>query len=286
MLGIVGGTGLYELEGLSDVEAVKVDTPFGKPSDDILVGELSVNGPAKKVAFLPRHGRHHCLLPSEVNYRANIWALKSVGVRQLVSVSAVGSLEENIRPGDLAVPSQYSDFTKGRRQGTFFGNGVVAHISTATPCCPALTRSIEAVARDFDVSLHTGLTYACVEGPRLGTRSESFFLKSTGSHLVGMTNVPEVFLAREAQVCYATIAVVTDYDCWREDPDDHASVEKVMALYRDNIATVKQILTRLILSEDRSLMGCACRKALEGAVLTPEAHISDEGKALLAVLSL
>jgi 5'-methylthioadenosine phosphorylase len=203
MLGIIGGTGLYKIDGLSKISTRTVHTPFGSPSADTVIGELD----GQRIAFLPRHGLHHQILPSEINFRANIWALKSVGVRKIISVSAVGSLRKEIRPGDLAILAQYFDWTHGTRIGTFFGDGLVAHVSTARPACPALMTRIAQTAAKNGMQIHMGKTYGCVQGPRLGTMAESHFLRSAGCDLVGMTNIPEAFLAREAQLCYSTIAI-------------------------------------------------------------------------------
>ncbi len=279
MIGIIGGTGLYSMEGLTQLEEKKIQTPFGQPSAPLVLGKYE----SEKVAFLPRHGIHHELLPSEINYLANIWALKSVGVERVLSVSAVGSLTEEIRPGDLAVPSQYLDFTKGKRVHTFFGDGLVAHISTAEPTCLSLSRKIKSIAESLDVQVHIGKTYACVEGPRLGNKAESHFFRKSECHLVGMTNVPEVYLAREAGLCYCTISVVTDYDCWLEDPAQHASTEQIISRYKLNLQKVQKILKQIITSPQES-QTCQCRQALEGAVLTPESCLSVEKKSLLKFL--
>ena len=284
MIGIVGGTGLYALRGLEVLRTETPDTPFGPASAPVTIGELDGHA----VAFLPRHGAGHALLPSEIPYRANIWALKAVGVTRVVGVSAVGSLREEIRPGDLALPSQYLDWTRGRRAGTFFGEGVVAHVSTAEPTCPALAGALVAAADAEGAGpraapLHAGVTYACVEGPRLGTRAESFFLRGAGCDLVGMTNVPEVFLAREAQLCYGTVCVVTDYDCWQDDPAEHVSAEKIFPLYRANLGRVRGILGRLVRAED-AVGACACRTSLAGALLTPDAAIPAEKREYVAFL--
>ncbi len=279
MLGIIGGTGLYKIDGISNVSSQSVDTPFGAPSSEITVGEIS----GRKVAFLPRHGAHHQILPSDINFRANIWALKSVGVRQIISVSAIGSLREEIRPGDLALPNQYLDWTKGKRTGTFFGEGLVAHVSTAHPACVALSQKIKRNAEALNTSIHAEKTYACVEGPRLGTRAESLFLRQNGCDLVGMTNVPEVFLAREAQLCYCTIAVATDYDCWLDDPSQHATVDKVIELYHKNIGRV-QTLIKQIISDGSSSAPCDCRSSLKYALLTEEGSLSEVQKHTLAFL--
>ena len=198
MIGIIGGTGLYQMDELQVTEVREVTTPFGSPSSPIVLGMLQ----GRNVAFLARHGLHHDLLPSEINYRGNIWALKSLGVRTIVGVSAVGSLREEIRPGDLALSSQYLDFTKGLRASTFFGRGLIAHVSTANPTCSATAALIARAARALELTIHEDKTHACIEGPRFGTRAESHLLRSSGADLVGMTNVPEVFLACEAQLGY------------------------------------------------------------------------------------
>lgn len=279
MYGIIGGTGLYRIEGLEVVESREVETPFGKPSSPVLIGKLG----AREVAFLPRHGARHEILPSEINFRANIWALKAVGVRRVLSVSAVGSLAPEIEPGSLVVPNQYFDFTKGRRAGTFFGEGVVAHISSAEPTCPSLTSHSFEMAQKLGHPIHRHKTYACVEGPRLGTRAESHFLRGAQCHIVGMTNVPEAFLAREAQLCYCTIAVVTDYDCWLDDPTQHATVDKVIALYKENLGRVQAIL-REVLGQEKGRSECQCRTALQHAVLTPHETLSKEQQRVVAFL--
>lgn len=279
MLGIIGGTGLYKIDGIQNVTTKNVETPFGAPSAEITLGEIS----GKRLAFLPRHGASHQILPSEINFRANIWALKSVGVRKVISVSAVGSLKEEIHPGELALPSQYLDWTRGKRAGTFFGEGIVAHVSTAHPTCPALTGKIKYHAELLRISAHVGKTYACVEGPRLGTRAESLFLRQIGCDLVGMTNIPEVFLAREAQLCYCTIAVATDYDCWLDDPSQHASVDKVTELYQKNINRVQDLIQQVAIDEGTQT-SCECHMSLKYAVLTKEDVMSEEQRRKLAFL--
>lgn len=279
MIGIIGGTGLYQIEGLEVLDSRNVETPFGSPSAPVLLGRFG----SERVAFLPRHGAQHQILPSEINFRANIWALKSVGVRRIFSVSAVGSLAQGIEPGGLVVPNQYFDFTKGRRVATFFGDGLVAHVSTAEPSCPTLAGRVLAAAKRLDHPVHQEKTYACVEGPRLGSRAESFFLRGAQCHVVGMTNVPEAFLAREAQLCYCTIAVVTDYDCWLDDPTQHATVDKVIALYKKNLGRVQAILKE-VLNQHAGNDTCECRNALQYAVLTPENALSDEKRKLLEFL--
>ena len=280
MLGIIGGTGLYRMEGLEVTESREVPTPFGAPSGPVLLGRLA----GREVAFLARHGLKHDLLPGEINFRANIWALKHLGVRTLIGVSAVGSLREEIRPGDLALPSQYLDFTKGVRASSFFGGGLVAHVSTAHPTCAATEKLIARVAEFLGQPLHRGKTYACVEGPRLGTRAESFWLRGAGADLVGMTNVPEAFLALEAQLGYCTIALATDYDCWLEDASQHVSAEQVMGLFRSNLERVQQLIARAVeeYEEDESR---PCRHALRAAVVTPREQMTAAQRELLDFLA-
>lgn len=280
MLGIIGGTGLYKMEGLQVTETREVETPFGKPSAPLVLGKLET----QPVAFLPRHGNHHELLPSEIGFRANIWALKAVGVRRVISVSAVGSLVQEIAPGDLAIPNQYFDWTKGKRAASFFGEGLSAHISTAEPVCPRLAAGMFRAAQRADVKTHTGMTYACVEGPRLGTRAESFFLRGAGCHLVGMTNIPEAFLAREAQLCYCTVAIATDYDCWMDDPAQHVSTEKVLELYAKTLGHVKTALRNFLREPGTDGTACRCREALKGALITDESGIPRKQAEILAFL--
>jgi 5'-methylthioadenosine phosphorylase len=279
MIGIIGGTGLYRMEALQVTQTREVSTPFGPPSSPIVLGVLQ----GRDVAFLARHGLHHDLLPGEINFRANIWALKSVGVRTVIGVSAVGSLREEIRPGDLSLPSQYLDFTKGQRAATFFGRGMVAHISTAQPVCAATAGLIARVARSLGTKVHENKTYACVEGPRLGTRAESFFLRGAGADLVGMTNVPEAFLAAEAQLGYCTISLATDYDCWLDDASQHVSADQVIALFHKNLGRVQQLICGAVAEyvEDESR---PCRHALRTAIVTPREQMTDEQREIVDFL--
>ena len=279
MIGIIGGTGLYRMEALQVTQTREVSTPFGPPSSPIVLGVLQ----GRDVAFLARHGLHHDLLPGDINFRANIWALKSVGVRTVIGVSAVGSLREEIRPGDLSLPSQYLDFTKGQRAATFFGRGMVAHISTAQPVCAATAGLIARVARTLGTKVHENKTYACVEGPRLGTRAESFFLRGAGADLVGMTNVPEAFLAAEAQLGYCTISLATDYDCWLEDASQHVSADQVIALFHKNLGRVQQLICGTVAEyvEDESR---PCRHALRTAIVTPREQMTDEQRGIVDFL--
>jgi 5'-methylthioadenosine phosphorylase len=280
MIGIIGGTGLYQMDELQVTDVREVTTPFGLPSAPIVLGMLQ----GHTVAFLARHGLHHDLLPSEINYRGNIWALKSLGIRTIVGVSAVGSLREEIRPGDLALPSQYLDFTKGLRASTFFGRGVVAHVSTAHPTCKATAALIARTAETLQLRLHEQKTYACVEGPRFGTRAESFFLRNSGADLVGMTNVPEAFLACEAQLGYCTITVATDYDCWLDDAGHHVSLEQVSKLFRSNLERVQQLLAHVVRDylDDETR---ACRHTLKGGIITAPERMSPEQQAMVSFLS-
>lgn len=281
MLAIIGGTGIYNLDGLKVIDEHHTKTPFGEPSAAIIRGTYQ----NKDILFLPRHGSHHELLPSEVNYRANIWALKSLGVKQIIGLSAVGSLQQEIKPGDLAIADQYIDFIKGQREKTFFGNGLVAHISTAEPTCIALADAIAKAAETQEINVHRNKTYACVDGPRLGTKAESLFYKSVAHcDLVGMTNVPEVFLAREAQICYCTIGIATDYDCWQDDPKEHVTVEQVISRYGNSLAKAKKVLAAYI-QNDSAKCTSQCNHALQAAVLTPQANMSEKNKALFTVLS-
>jgi 5'-methylthioadenosine phosphorylase len=279
MIGIIGGTGLYRMEGLEVTRSADIDTPFGPPSGPVMLGRLA----GREIAFLARHGLRHDLLPSEINFRANIWALKAAGVRTIIGVSAVGSLREEIRPGDLALPSQYLDFTKGLRAASFFGKGLVAHVSTAHPTCAHTASLIARAAESIGQPIHVGKTYACVEGPRLGTRAESFWLRGAGADLVGMTNVPEAFLALEAQVGYCVITVATDYDCWLEDTSQHVSAEQVMGQFKESLGRVQKVIARVVAehAEDESR---PCRQALKSALITPREQMTAEQRKVLDFL--
>jgi 5'-methylthioadenosine phosphorylase len=279
MLAIVGGTGLYELPGLEITHRIHATTPFGAPSGEILRGRIGSN----ELLFLARHGAGHQLLPHEVNYRANIFALKQAGATMLLGFSAVGSLALELKPGDLAMPEQYFDWTRGVRQRTFFGEGVAAHVSTARPVSTVMVDAVQTAAARCGLKIHRGLTYACVEGPRLGTQAESNFLRHAGCHLVGMTNVPEVFLAREAQIAYATVGLITDYDCWLEDPAQHVSVSSIFELYGATLKKAAEVLDAL-LSQPLPSPEAESRSALSTAMLTPDAALTPEQKEWLAVL--
>lgn len=280
MLAIIGGSGLYQLDGLVVTQKHSVTTPFGEPSAAIIEGHYQ----DQRVLFLARHGEGHKFLPHEVNYRANIYALKSLGARRVLGFSAAGSLRQEIRPGELALTAQYFDHTRGKRPYSFFGDGVCAHIATAYPTCPALGADITDAAARINLHLHTNKTYACVEGPRLGTRAESFFLRDSAQcDLVGMTNVPEVFLAREAQMAYCSLCLVTDFDCWMDDPAEHVSVDKFFATYQGTLAKAQLVLTELLQGDFRSTPN-EVRGALTGALLTPDETLSSEQQHWLSVL--
>jgi 5'-methylthioadenosine phosphorylase len=260
-LAVIGGSGVYSIEQLKNVKEVAVKTPFGTPSDRIITGILE-NVP---VAFLPRHGRGHKLNPSEVNYRANIYALKLLGVEQIISVSACGSLKEELRPRDMVFPDQIFDRTKGTRASTFFEKGMVAHVGIATAYCAELSNRLQSAAHNLGFNTHKGGTYVCMEGPQFSTKAESNVYRSLGFSVIGMTNLPEAKLAREAEICYAAVALVTDYDVWKED--EEVNVEKVIANLVANTANVKKLLTSVApnLARERT---CECASALKFAILT------------------
>ncbi len=236
-IGVIGGSGLYAMEGLEDVREQRVDTPFGEPSDAYILGRLG----EVELVFLPRHGRGHVYNPSEVNYRANIYGMKTLGVSWIISVSAVGSLEESIPPGDIVMIDQFIDRTKGVRASSFFEGGIVAHLAFGDPVCGALRGYLLEAAREVGASVHDGGTYVCMEGPHFSTRAESELYRSWGASVIGMTNLTEAKLAREAEISYATVAMSTDYDCWYEGHDD-VTVEQVVATMQANVAVAKRII--------------------------------------------
>ncbi|MFT5586291.1 MAG: 5'-methylthioadenosine phosphorylase [Cognaticolwellia sp.] len=240
-IGVMGGSGLYEIEGLTDIQEVRIDTPFGPPSDAFITGKL---GDAELV-FLPRHGRGHVLNPSEVPYRANIWGMKRLGVDWIVSVSAVGSLQEEIVPGHMVLIDQFIDRTKGVRPVTFFEQGVVGHVGFGDPICETLRRYLLQAANDSSATVHDKGTYVCMEGPQFSTRAESNLYRSWGAKVIGMTNLTEAKLAREAEISYATLAMSTDYDCWYEGHDD-VTVEAVVKVIQANVATARDIIRRVV----------------------------------------
>ncbi|MCH9039600.1 MAG: S-methyl-5'-thioadenosine phosphorylase [Chloroflexi bacterium] len=273
----IGGSGLYNMDGLPDRDEIEISTPFGPPSDRIVTGTLNGVG----IAFLPRHGKGHRLSPTELPARANIYALKTLGVERIISISAVGSLKESVRPLDLLVPDQLIDRTRSRKD-TFFGNGIVAHVGFAEPFCPALSEVLAQSARDQKASVHSGGTYVVMEGPQFSTRAESQLYRSWGASVVGMTALPEAKLAREAEICYATLALVTDYDVWRQS-EEQVSVELVIANLVQNTETSRKIIVDVVTKLPRK-RDCACESALKDAIITDRDHIPQEAKERLAPL--
>ncbi|PKN16479.1 MAG: S-methyl-5'-thioadenosine phosphorylase [Deltaproteobacteria bacterium HGW-Deltaproteobacteria-23] len=278
IIGVIGGSGLYEMEGLADVREEVVSTPFGEPSDAYITGSL--NG--VKLVFLPRHGRGHRYLPSEVNYRANIYGMKKLGVEQIISVSAVGSLKEEIAPGHIIIPDQFIDRTKGVRKDTFFGNGVVAHAGFADPVCADLSDTLENAAKSVGATVHRGGTYICMEGPAFSTRAESFMYRGLDASVIGMTNLTEAKLAREAEICYGIIALSTDYDCWHSTHED-VTVEAIIAIIHQNVAMAKNIIRQAV-SNIASARACPCVTAMQFAVITDKKAIPEKTKADLDIL--
>jgi 5'-methylthioadenosine phosphorylase len=265
-IGIIGGSGLYQMDALQDVEEVSVDTPFGSPSDSLIVGTLE----GVRVAFLARHGRHHHLSPSELPFRANIYAMKSLGVQYIISASAVGSLQEDVKPLDMVVPSQFIDRTT-ERISTFFRDGIVAHVGFADPVCPNLAQVLaDAVASCHleNVKLHRGGTYLCIEGPTFSTKAESHLYRSWGATVVGMTNLPEARLAREAEIAYATLALATDYDCWHPEHDS-VSVEMVVGNLKRNATNAQKVILETVRRLSEHPPESAAHTALQYAILTP-----------------
>jgi 5'-methylthioadenosine phosphorylase len=280
-IGVIGGSGLYRMEGMTDIEEVNVSTPFGSPSDLITIGKVS----GVEMAFLPRHGRGHRLNPTEVPARANIWALKSLGVEWVISVSAVGSLREDIAPRDLVIPDQLFDRTKSR-VNSFFEGGLVVHCPFAEPFCPTLSDLLYTSASQLgDVNVHKGGTYVCMEGPLFSTKAESNIYRKLGMDIIGMTALPEAKLAREAELCYATIACATDYDCWHES-EESVTVELVMGNLGANIASAQRILRDVAhkIPSDRAQLGCTCAQALSTAITTDRSSIPIEVKQKYSLL--
>ena len=277
VIGLIGGSGLYEMDGFKTERAVTVRTPFGAPSGPLTLGSLH----GMDVAFLARHGIGHRWSPSQINYRANIHAMKQLGVERILSVSAVGSMKEAIHPGDLVVPDQFYDHTKGRRS-TFFEDGIVAHVAFADPVCPVLTASLDAACRRLGLTVHRGGTYLCMEGPQFSSRAESLIYRQWGVDVIGMTNATEAKLAREAEICYATLALVTDYDCWHQE-EASVTVEAVVKILRENVAKAKRVLGATIpaLPQDRA---CGCGEALRHAMITAPTAVSARAKTRVKAL--
>ena len=273
-IGVIGGSGLYQMPELAGVREVKIKTPFGKTSDPLIRGRLG----RVELIFLPRHGKGHRWLPTEINFRANIFALKKLGVERIISVSAVGSLREEIAPGHLVVPDQFIDRTT-QRPSTFFGRGVVAHVSLANPFCNELSNVLVAAARQEGAEVHAGGTYLCMEGPQFSTRAESHLYRAWGAHVIGMTNLQEAKLAREAEICFGTLALATDYDCWNDQAGD-VEIEHVLTVLKQNVALAQRTIARAAaeLSKPRS---CGCVSALKYAIITERARIPKKIRAEL-----
>ena len=275
LVGIIGGSGLYEMDGLEVLREERIQTPFGEPSDRYLVGRLE----GRPVAFLARHGRRHSLMPSELNFRANIYGFKALGAEWVLSASAVGSMKQEVKPLDILIPDQFFDRTNGR-VGTFFGNGLIAHVSMADPTCHVLGDILYLAGRQVRATMHKRGTYLCIEGPQFSTRAESRIYRNWGVDVIGMTNLQEAKLAREAEICYATMALVTDYDVWHETEED-VNVESVVAILRQNAATARAILRAAVtrIPGDRT---CACAHALRDAIITARESIPEKVKRDLA----
>ena len=270
-IGVIGGSGLYEMEGLSDVKSVSMDTPWGSPSSSLVTGTLG----GTRMVFLPRHGTGHTISPSEINFRANIYAMKAMGVEWVISVSAVGSLKEEIEPGHIVIPDQFIDNTKGR-PSTFFEGGLVAHVSMADPVCSVLSDCLREASLGCGGTVHSGGTYICIEGPQFSTRAESHIYRKWGAGVIGMTAMPEAKLAREAEICYSVIALCTDYDCWKEDHDD-VKVSDIIEIMNKNVDAAKKILAAVVdsIPEKRE---CPCADALGYSIITSPEHVTEETK--------
>ena len=266
-IGVIGGSGVYEIEGIKNLREERVKTPFGNPSDALTLGTLE----GVDVAFLPRHGRGHTILPSELNSRANIWALKSLGVEQIISVSACGSLKEELPPRHFVIPDQLFDRTKSRPGPTFYGEGIVGHTTFARPYCSELASRVFAAGKSMPLPIHLGGTFVIIEGPNFSTQAESHVWRGQGFSIIGMTNLPEARLAREAEICYITVALVTDYDVWKED--EEVSVEKVIATIHDNVANVKALIKKSLPKLARART-CECATAARFAVMTHPKYLN------------
>lgn len=274
-MGIIGGSGIYELDGIEIVKEHSIETPFGLPSDNII--EASLDG--TKFFFLPRHGKQHHLLPHEVNYQANIFALKKIGVKILMSVSAVGSLREDLSPRMIFFPDQFIDWTKGKRERSFFGNGLVGHVSVANPVDQGLQKILYNASEKVGVPSAKGGSYLCIEGPQFSSKAESKIYRSFGASVIGMTNVPEAYLAKEAGMAYATMAMITDYDCWKEE---HCSVDEIMKVMKDNNQSAQKIIKEVFNYFSTNEFHIETEN--EVGVMTPDSKLSDKARSVLEVL--
>ncbi len=279
-IGVIGGSGLYQMRELTSVEQRTVETPFGGPSDDFTIGTLS----GQRVAFLPRHGRGHTLLPSEIPFRANVYAMKMLGVERIISISAVGSLREELKPLDIVIPDQFFDRTRGRIS-TFFGGGVAAHVAFADPVCEDLADTIEETARAEaqGIDVHRGGAYVCMEGPAFSTKAESELYRSWNMSVIGMTNLQEAKLAREAEICYTTVAMVTDYDCWHPDHDS-VSIEMVIECLSKNSANAQRLVAAVVTRLAGTARTCKCPHSLRHAIITARDKITPEAKLRLKAI--
>lgn len=269
MIGIIGGSGLYKMEGLKIIKEEKVKTPFGEPSDSFIIGELE----GKDVVFLPRHGKHHTILPSEINFKANIYGFKLLGVKRIISVSAVGSLKEELGISNVVLPDQFIDWTR-HRKSTFFGDGIAAHISFSHPICPEMLDYLFDACKNKNIAVHKGGTYICMEGPQFSTLAESKLYRSWNIDIIGMTNVQEAKLAREAEICYVTIAMVTDYDCWYEEKGEVTGID-VLKVIAQNIKLSQEIIKEALkIIKDEAK--CACQKALDTGIVTNLKYVPKE----------
>ncbi len=267
-LAVIGGSGLYQIEGLQNIEQISVTTPFGDPSDKIIKGDIS----GRTIFFLPRHGINHTIPPEKVNFRANIYALKSLGVTRIVSVSAVGSMKEDIKPGDMVIVDQFIDRTTGRIS-TFFDKDMVAHVSLAEPTCKELSTIVYKAAVKVTPRTHIRGTYVCINGPQFSTRAESHLYRSWNVDVIGMTNIPEAKLAREAEMCYATLALATDYDCWRENEDEDVNASDVVKIIKQNVENSKKIILEIVRHFPETA-NCTCKNALQFAIMTNKKVVS------------
>ena len=277
LLGVIGGSGLYSMKELNVVEKIVVETPFGTPSEDVVIGELK----GTRIVFLPRHGVGHFIPPSEINFRANIFAMKKLGVEQIISVSAVGSMKETLQPGHFSIPYQFIDRTT-RRISTFFTTGIVGHVALADPVCLSTASALSLAAHKANAVVHDGGTYICIEGPQFSTRAESNVYRQWDVDVIGMTNVTEAKLAREAGICYATLALITDYDCWKED-EEPVTVEAVLEIMHKNVEMAQKVLKEFA-SEFKGRQSCVCRSAAQNAVVTDSRNIPAQLKDKLSIL--
>jgi 5'-methylthioadenosine phosphorylase len=276
-IGIIGGSGLYEMAGLEDVREVEISTPFGATSDALATGRYA----GRDLVFVPRHGRGHRFLPAEVPYRANIWALKSLGVEWVISLSAVGSLEEDLHPGEICLPDQFIDRTWGRAS-TFFGGGIAGHVGFADPICAELQQAVWDTRQAVGARFHRGGVYVCMQGPQFSTRAESFLHRSWQARVIGMTNATEAKLAREAELCYVTVALVTDYDCWHES-EEEVTVEAVLEVLRQNVDTAKRIIQEAV-PRVPARRTCPCGAAARYAIMTAPEQIPPETRRAVELL--